>query len=231
MAGTPVTSFKKAYLEAANGVKVEAWFNPKEFTLARSNKWEMKTVSGQSHPNPQFGGAEPQKVSIDLLFDDSDSPSGDVTTVCAQLFKMMDVDKAQSGGANNRNSARPPTVTFGWGSLLVPFKAVMDSLSVQYLLFRPDGTPIRAVAKVSLTSVEKFTAQAGGGGLKRQNPTTTGVGGLRSHYVRDGDSLQSISYAAYGDATKWRVIAEANGIDDPVQLRRGTVLSIPNLTE
>ena len=82
-----------------------------------------------------------------------------------------------------------------------------------------------------LQAVEKFTAQQGGGSLKRQNPTTTGIAGLRSHYVRDGDSLASIAYAAYGDATKWRVIAEANGIDDPVKLRRGTMLSIPNLTE
>jgi nucleoid-associated protein YgaU len=55
--------------------------------------------------------------------------------------------------------------------------------------------------------------------------------GLRSHMVRDGDSLQSIAYAAYGDATQWRVIAEANGIDDPVHLRRGSVLAIPRLTE
>jgi len=228
MAGTPVTSFKKAYIESALGDKVEAWFNPKEFTLSRTNKWTMKPVSGQGHPpGPQFGGAEPQKVSIDLLFDDSDSPNGDVTKVCSTLLGMMDAKVKASG----KNAARPPTVTFGWGALLVPFKAVMDSLSIQYLMFRPDGTPIRAVAKVSLTSVEKFTAQQGGGSLKRQNPTTTGIAGLRSHYVRDGDSLPSIAYAAYGDATKWRVIAEANGIDDPVQLRRGTILSIPNLTE
>jgi nucleoid-associated protein YgaU len=227
MAGAPVTSFKKAYIESALGDKVEAWFNPKEFTLTRSNKWEMKPVSGQGHPpGPQFGGAEPQKVSIDLLLDDSESPSGDVTRVCGTLLGMMDA-KVKAAG---KNANRPPTVTFGWGSLLVPFKAVMDSLSIQYLLFRPDGTPIRAIAKVSLTSVEKFTTQSGGGGLKRQNPTTTGIAGVRSHYVRDGDSLQSIAYAAYGDATKWRVIAEANGIDNPVKLRRGTVLSIPNLT-
>src|SRR5207248_10695639 len=63
MAGTPVTSFKKAYIESALGDKVEAWFNPKEFSLTRTNKWTMKAVSGQAHPpGPQFGGSEPQKV-------------------------------------------------------------------------------------------------------------------------------------------------------------------------
>ena len=40
---------------------------------------------------------------------------------------------------------------------------------------------------------------------------------------------QSIAYAAYGDPTRWRAIAEANGIDDPLRLRRGTALTIPRL--
>src|SRR5438067_1000299 len=98
MAGTPVTSFKKAYIESALGDKVEAWFNPKEFSLTRTNKWTMKAVSGQAHPpGPQFGGSEPQKVSIDLLFDDSDSPNGDVTKVCSTLLGMMDAQVKVEG--------------------------------------------------------------------------------------------------------------------------------------
>jgi nucleoid-associated protein YgaU len=45
--------------------------------------------------------------------------------------------------------------------------------------------------------------------------------------VRDGDSLQSIAFDAYGDPTRWRPIAEANGIDDPLALRSGAELTIP----
>ena len=47
--------------------------------------------------------------------------------------------------------------------------------------------------------------------------------------MRDGDSLPSIAYDAYGDPTRWRPIAEANGIDNPMHLRRGTELTIPTL--
>jgi nucleoid-associated protein YgaU len=149
---------------------------------------------------------------------------------------MMDVDGTKfsggaasgKGGAGNKNSGRPPTVEFGWGNLIT-FKAVCDSLQIQYTLFKPDGTPIRANAKLQLTQVGNVTAKPSGGSTKRQNPTTTGVGGLRTHVVRDGDSLQSIAYAAYGDATHWRAIAEANGVDDPTRLRRGALLTIPRL--
>ena len=50
-----------------------------------------------------------------------------------------------------------------------------------------------------------------------QNPTTRGTAGLRSHIVQDGDSLHSIAYESYGDPTRWRTIAEANEIDDPLR--------------
>src|SRR5918998_149145 len=220
---------QKAYLLVEQGEKIDCWFNPKEFALTKTNKWEVKPVSGQKLPSPQFSGSDAQKISLDLLFDDSDSAQGDVRKICGKLFKMMEVDGTRfsggaasggSGGAGNKNSGRPPTVEFGWGNL-VTFKAVCDSLTVQYTLFRSDGTPIRANAKLSLTQIAPAVLAEGGGTGRRQNPTTTGVGGIRTHVVRDGDSLQSIAYAAYGDATRWRVIADENGIDDPTRLRRG----------
>src|SRR5262249_20905882 len=119
-----------------------------------------------------------------------------------------------------------------WGGT-VTFKAVADSLSVQYTLFRPDGSPIRAQAKLSLIQVEKAQDKSGGKGNnpKGPNPTTRAIPGLGSHVVRDGDSLASIAYAHYRDPARWRAIAEANGIDDPLRLRRGRTLSIPRIAE
>ena len=38
-----------------------------------------------------------------------------------------------------------------------------------------------------------------------------------------------ISVRAYGDATRWRLIAEANGVDNPLHLRRGSSLALPAL--
>jgi nucleoid-associated protein YgaU len=36
-----------------------------------------------------------------------------------------------------------------------------------------------------------------------------------------------MSWREYGDATRWRAIAEANGIDDPMRLGIGEELLIP----
>jgi len=220
----------KAYLQIEKGAKIDCWFNPKDFTLSKNNKWDVKVVTGQDLPSVQFTSSDLQKISLDLLFDDTDSDQGDVRNICNKLFDMMKVDEQFKTG--DKNNARPPKVEFGWGKF-VTFKAVCDSLSIQYTMFKPDGTPIRAQAKLGLTQVEPAVLQGGGGPLNRhrQNPTTTGFAGLRSHVVRDGDSLMSIAYAAYGDATQWRRIAEANGIDDPVRVKRGTILTIPRLSE
>jgi len=100
-------------------------------------------------------------------------------------------------------------------------KAVPVSLTIQYIHFHPNGDPIRATVDLELAQAEK--AQQG------QNPTTRAIAGMRVHHVVDGDSLASIAYESYGDATSWRPIAEANGIDDPLRLERGADLTIPRL--
>jgi nucleoid-associated protein YgaU len=122
-------------------------------------------------------------------------------------------------------------ITFQWGQT-VTFKAVADSLSVQYTLFRADGKPVRAQAKISLIQADKAMDKSSAKGASPpQNPTTRARPGLGSHTVRDGDSLASIAFEHYRDPTRWRAIAQENGIDDPLHLKRGAVLSIPRLEE
>jgi nucleoid-associated protein YgaU len=103
------------------------------------------------------------------------------------------------------------------------------SLTIQYVLFHPNGEPIRATVDIELAQAEKADTASSGGTGQGQNPTTRSMSGLRIHRVRDGDSLPSIAYDAYGDPTRWRPIAEANGIDNPLSLRRGSELTIPRL--
>ena len=75
----------------------------------------------------------------------------------------------------------------------------------------------------------KLTLKQAAATIKGQNPTTRAQAGFGMHTVKDGDTLPSISYRAYGDATRWRLIAEANGVDNPLHLRRGSSLSLPAL--
>ena len=95
----------------------------------------------------------------------------------------------------------------------------LSRLTLKYKKFGVDGLPLRVEANISITenpSPVPFT-----------NPTSGGISGRRVHVVSAGDTLHSVSYAEYGSPGLWRVLAEANGIDDPLRVAPGTTLLIP----
>jgi nucleoid-associated protein YgaU len=213
---------QKAKLKIENGETIECLFNPKDYTVTKTNNWKAEAKQGSTAAKPSYTGGNPWEMTLQLLFDSTLlKPKMTVKQVTQTLFDAMDATCGEGAGTGGKkNTKRPPTVTFEYGWFA--FVAVVKNLSVQYTLFQPDGEPIRADVKLALMQYEIERP-------KGQNPTTQGEGGLGAHVVRDGDSLQSIAHRAYGDPTQWRAIAVANGIDNPLRLRSGATLSVPRL--
>lgn len=216
-------NFQRAKLQIEGAPTLECLFNPKDYTVSKTNAWEAKATPGASAAQPQFGGGQPFEMQLQLLFDASLLGDGSaVASATKQLFEMMEATQgAGAGNGGNRNTRRPPKITFIWGPF-ISFAAFAKSLTVQYQLFAADGQPLRADVKLALI-------QADAGPPKGQNPTTRSDDSLGTHVVRDGDTLHQIAYRAYGDPTQWRAVAEANGIDDPGALTRGRQLAIPRI--
>jgi hypothetical protein len=204
--------FQKAKLKFGNDT-VECGFNPQDYTISKTNLWTYKPNQGEDTPKPEFGGGMPMTYKLSLLLDAS--LQGPDKSIKDDANKLM--------AAMYGNHSAPQFIEFSWGSVTLP-KAAPVSITIRYALFRPNGEPVRAFVDLELAQAED-TSPPG----KAQNPTTRAITGLRSHRVREGDSLPSIAYDAYGDATRWRAIAEANGIDNPLRLRRGSELTIPRL--
>jgi len=220
------SGFKKAELAIDGGETIQVLFNPTEYTITKTNTWNFKQVQGSSLPPAEFGGGNPRELALSLLLDASLlDGSQSVKSVTDSLFKMMDVGDGQPAGGTR---STPPFVTFRWGAVDT-FKAVCTSLTVAYQLFKPNGEPIRADIKLQLKQAEQASTASSSSANQGQNPTTRALSGAGVHTVQDGDSLPSLAYRAYGDATRWRAIAEANGIDDPLRLRRGVPLMLPRL--
>lgn len=218
--------YVKAKLAIEGGETIQALFNPTEFTITKGNNWTFDPIKGTSLPKGKFGGGKPREMQVNLLLDQSLPNDGmSVKDITDKLFKMMEVPSGSGGGAAN---AVPPLVTFQWGEM-IPFKAACTSLTVAFQLFKPNGTPIRADVKLALTQAEAATSASANSGNRRTNPTTRSEGGLGVHVVKDGDSLQSVAHHTYGDPARWRLIAEANGVDNPLHLRRGMTLNLPRL--
>jgi LysM repeat protein len=220
------SQYTKAQLQIDGSAPFDVLFNPTEYSISKSNEWKFEKVTGTAFTPPAFGGGNPRELTLNLLLDASLlGKTQHVRGITDQLFRMMEVPGGSSGGSS---SAAPPFITFTWGSETT-FKSVCTSLTVAYKLFRPNGDPIRADVKMTLKQAEPASTASSTGANRGTNPTTRAKAGHGVHTVKDGDTLPSIAYEAYGDATVWRAIADANGVENPLHLRRGRALSLPRL--
>jgi len=198
-------------------VDIPFQFNPKEVTIQKSAKWERKPVRGaKSAGPPQFTGAEPCKLTLEMFFDASAKHDRSVVDAVEKLFTCCVPTEKTRGD----NKAWPPLVIFQWGKIK-SFPAFITQVSAKYTLFAPDGTPIRATCSVSMEEMP------GDPTTQKQNPTSGGLTVSRVHTLVQGDSLASVAYGEYDDPEMWRLLAEYNGIDDPMRLACGTVLLLP----
>jgi LysM repeat protein len=212
---------EKAYLETEGGTRLACLFNPSELEVTISSTWEGNTLPGQSGPTLEYRGGESGSMSLDLFFDTTDKG----TTVAAYtnaLIKLTQIDTTLAGYSQAANNGRPPWVKFHWGGFH-SFRCVIENITITFLYFGSDGTPLRARAAMSLKQYEPDDT------WPAQNPTSGTPKPSASHQVQPGENLSLIAARYYGDATKWRPIADGNGIADPFRLRPGAILDIPQL--
>jgi nucleoid-associated protein YgaU len=133
---------------------------------------------------------------------------------------------AISGGKINLATKLPPvTFTYGPPEMGFMYQTVVSSASIHYTRFTKEGIPVRA--KVDLTLKEQPSLL----GSLPTNPTSGGLPGRSSHTVSAGENLQSVAVANYGTPALWRRIAETNDIDDPLRVRPGQGVYLPNPDE
>lgn len=195
-------------------------FNPKELTVAKQATWARETARGSARSSPpQYKGAQPSKLSLEMFLDATMKQDSSVVSTVEDL---MGCCTPTPGTASDPHKASPPWVLFRWGGL-TGFLAYVSQVSVKYTLFTPTGMPLRAVCTVQLEELA--------GEPPRQNPTSGGLVPRRQHTVVEGDTLAGIAFREYGAAARWRALADANRIDDPMRLRVGTTLLLPTASE
>ncbi|MFD4258075.1 LysM peptidoglycan-binding domain-containing protein [Streptomyces sp. NPDC058534] len=197
-------------------------FNPAQLSLTQRTQWQATpTAAVRKAAKPQFMGAEPREMTLEIFLDSSTKPNGNtVLKKVESLLRCCEVT-AKSLAAKQPS---PPWVVFEWGSFSTArFTSYVASIEASYTLFSTTGIPIRATCQVQLVEIP--------GPTKGQNPTSGALTAQRVHRVVAGDSLQSLAWREYGSANAWRAIAEANGIDDPARLPTGTELMLPATEE
>lgn len=197
-------------------------FNPSQLALSRRAQWKTTPAAAvRDGALPEFMGPEPRALTVEIFLDSSGDPNSNTVLKNAETLLSCCEVTAKSIAAKQPST---PWVVFQWGSFSTArFTAYVSSVDVTYTLFGTTGVPIRATCQVSLHEIPSTT--------KGQNPTSGALTAQRVHRVVAGDSLPSLAWREYGDATAWRAIAEANGIDDPSRLPTGVELVLPAAQE
>jgi hypothetical protein len=206
--------------------EVSVMFNPNSYSISKGVSWGPPYLSfgfggdtdrSVNAPTLVFGGGGSRQLSLELFFDVTEAIDGvtvnDVRQRTNAIVALTRIEPKQG---------RPPVCNVSWGSAPVnsdfPFTGVITSLSQRFTLFRSTGEPVRA--ELSVTFLEFLDPE------KDQRLTDPE---LTTRIVKRGDTLPNIAAEIYGNPALWRVIAEANGIDNPRALSVGVTLTIPKV--
>lgn len=186
-------------------------FNPTEYQVQKTNNFAEIAIPGLETPPIQFVRGASEKLTADVLVDTSDSLLDVRVAYVNKLRGLMNL---------NRELHAPPIVRLTWDTEV--FRGVLESLNVTYVLFTPEGVPLRAKLSLTLKEYRPVEIQIKG------NPTAS-PDFAKTYVVRRGDTLSGIAFAVYHDSSQWRAIAANNQIQDPRTLAPGRVLQLPNL--
>jgi LysM repeat protein len=215
-------SLEKAILtNVTTGQRIPVFFNPEEYAVDTGVNYAQTPVPGSSGPVLQFVGGGADTLAMELLVDTHEShregsrvlnqAGDDVRGLTTRITDLMKVDASTHA---------PPFVLFTWASL--SFRCVLARVTQSFVLFRADGTPVRARLAVTFTELTDLDQEPRE--VKRETADYS-----RIHTVLQGETISSIAAATYGDPTLWRPIALHNELDDPRELAAGSRLAVPAL--
>ena len=181
---------------------IEALINPETYTLGYKLQFSQGGQGqGTSGKQLKYEYTEPADMSFEFLFDNTGIIDGQTRdSIADDLKKFKEVLVDYQG-----NSHEPRHFKLVWGTLI--FKGRVTAVDITYKLFKADGTPIRATAKVTFKSSieeEKRAAKE-----DKQSPDLT-----QTVLVKAGDTLPQLCYKIYGDPRYYLQVADRNGISN-----------------
>ena len=212
-------------LNPRNGVSMEVQYNPTEFSMSKGVQYAEVAIPGLDMPIQQFVRGLAETLKADLFFDTTETGMDEedsvvpVTALTDRFYQLIRIDP---------QTQAPPVCLFSWGEKGFPgsnlrqgetqlrqhgFPCLVESVSQRFTLFSPLGIPLRATLSVQLREYQTLSEL---------------VSALEEavEMVEQGDTLDQIASRQYNDPSKWREIAEHNGIDDPLSISAGDVLEL-----
>lgn len=191
-----------------------AMMNPETYSIETKMEFNLRQGHGTSGSTPRFELKLPEEMSFEFLFDNTgiidDDPSENLTD------KIQDFATFLMG--YDGSTHEPKFFKLAWGTLL--FKGRCTALNINYKLFNPDGSPIRAVCKVTFKEFKEEHLR-----VAEENNQSPDLTHLR--VVKKGDTLPLMCWRIYGDSRHYLEVARANGLVNFRDLAPGSTIVFP----
>jgi Contractile injection system tube protein/LysM domain len=197
--------------DSVTRIPIPVMFNPPEYQLQFTNQFAEVGIPGLGSSLLQFVRGSAKTLTMELFFDTTDEGI-DVRLYTGLVLNLTSL---------NSETHAPPRLLFLWGSLIFP--CVLESVTQTFDFFNALGMPLRARLNVTLKEHDTLEDLLGSHQLLSANRTKQWV-------FKKGDTLQKIAAQEYGNPNKWRPIAQANNIDNPLTIPVGRTLKVPALS-
>jgi Contractile injection system tube protein len=200
---------------------VAVLFNPEEYTLSKDINYAQAAVPGLSAPILQFVNGNLQTLDMELFLDTYEEHR-EGNKVSAKKFQdVRELTRKVTDLMNIMPQTHaPPVLLFTWASLSMT--CVLSKVSQKFVMFLPDGTPVRARLTVGFSEYRNVDLEAKE--IKRETADFT-----KRYVVGEGETLSGIAGRLYGNPRLWRPLALVNGILTPRDLPVGLALRVPQL--
>lgn len=188
--------------------------NPAKYDRTFSILYNEEQEQGTQGNNPPFNKTPPEEIQFEFLYDSTGVVPGS-NNIQSKIEEFKQVVYKVEGKIH-----RPNFLKLLWGDL--SFNCVLKDLKISYTLFKPDGTPLRALVQATFLQVideERRAAEQG-----NSSPDLSHI-----RYVKDGDTLPLMTYRIYGDASLYLQIARFNGIINFRDVKPNTKIVFPPL--
>jgi hypothetical protein len=189
-------------------------FNPETFSVSNEISYNTEqTAAGASGGEARQIAEAPREYQFEFMLDGTGAsgPSIDVTLMIELFKKTTGFD-----GSIHRHRY----LLLQWG--LFASTCVLKQYTINYKLFRSNGTPLRAV--LSATFVEHKTLELQALLKNLQSPDVT-----ESHLIKEGQRLDQLVFSKYDDHRYCAQVAKHNSLDTIRRLHTSSEITLPPL--
>jgi len=221
MAGISLGILKKMQIQAysdpgfgtKSGEAVSVLINPNKYSQTYSIEYNDCDAIGVNGASPKFQRVSGESMTFELVYDATGVVNLIDTDLSKQITALMDTVYEYDGTTHE-----PKYLQLIWGTLL--FECRLKKIDINYTLFKPTGTPLRAKVTAefqSFTDPQTLSEEA-----NNNSPDLTHL-----ITVKDGDTLPMLCHKVYKDSSLYLKVAKANELTHFRNLTPGQQLFFP----